>query len=162
VGVRTVAATVSNPALLRQTYWPADSSEQRADKVARLVTSVQRTDFAVTVEVKRHQKKRSPEANAYLWGVVYPLLADASGYEKEELHYVMCCRFFGTKVVEVMGQRYERPVRTTTTNEDGELEWLPPGPFAELVDFAIREGALWYDVIVPPPSPKQVPRDERP
>ena len=147
---------MSKTTLLKQVYYPDDRPEQTADKTARLIASLHK-EFAVEVEIKRHAKKRSPEANAYLWGVCYPLLSDASGYEKEELHYVMCCKFFGTKVVEVMGERYERPVRTTTTNEDGELEWLDSATFAQFVDFVIREGALWYDVAIPPPSPKEVP-----
>ena len=148
---------MSSPVLLKQVYRPEDRSEIVADKTARLIGALKR-DFPVEVVIRRFQKKRTPEANAYLWGVVYPVLADVSGYEKDELHYVMCCRFFGTKVVEVMGERFEKPVRTTTTNEDGELEWLGAGPFAEFVDFVIREAALWYDAIVPPPTPKDVPR----
>jgi hypothetical protein len=156
--VRAGPPPVSIPKLLTQTYWPADFDSQRTDKIARLVQLLQRKDIAISVEVTRHQKKRSPAANAYLWGVVYVILSDASGYEKEELHEIMCKKFFGTKVVDVMGERVERPIRTTTTNEEGEAEWLGPGPFAELVDFAIREGSLWYDVNIPPPSKEQVPR----
>lgn len=148
---------MSNPLLLKQVYYPNEVQHPRSDKLDRLTTAVQR-EFPVEVQVRRFQKKRSPEANAYLWGVCYPLIADASGYEKEEVHYVMCCKHFGTKVVEVMGERFTRPTRTTTTNEDGEAEWLNVMEFAEFVDFVIREAALWYDVAIPPPTPKEVPR----
>lgn len=148
---------MTNPVLLKQVYYPADTDGQRDDKCERLIPSLRR-EFPVEVIVRRFAKKRSPEANAYLWGVCYPLIADASGYEKEEVHYVMCCKHFGTKVVEVMGESFTRPVRTTTTNEDGEAEWLNVMEFAEFVDFVIREAALWYDVAIPPPTPKDVPR----
>lgn len=150
---------MSKTVLLKQVYRAEDLSRQVDDKLVRLTGVIVGRTFPLEIEVRRFQKKRSPEANAYLWGVCYPLMSDASGYEKDEIHYAMCCKYFGTKVVEVMGEKFERPVRTTTTNEDGELEWLGVVEFAEFVDFVIREAAFWYDVIVPPPTPKQVPRE---
>lgn len=149
---------MSNPLQLKQVYWPGDTSDQITAKLDRLKATIFNRGFAVEVSVRRHQKKRTPEANAYLWGVCYPLMSDTSGYEKEEIHFAMCCKYFGSSVMEVMGQRFEKPVRTTTTNEDGEAEWLGAMDFAEFVDFVIREAAYWYDVTVPPPTPKEVPR----
>jgi hypothetical protein len=151
---------MSAPTLIKQTWWPEDTDAQRDAKLQRLhATVLAQRDFPIEVVVKRHQKKRTPEANNYLWGVVYPLMSDASGEEKEEIHFAMCCKYFGEKVIEVMGERYRRPRRTTTTNDEGEAEWLSPGEFAEFVDFTIREAAFWYDVAVPPPTPKEVPRE---
>lgn len=146
--------------VLKQTYYPgSDTPEQRAGKIDRLVNNaILGSNFAIEVEVKRHQKKRSPEANAYYWSVCLALMSEASGYERDEIHYAMCCKYFGSTIGEVMGQKFQRPVRTTTTNEDGELEWLSPGAFAEFVDFVIREALFWYDVVVPSPTPKEVPR----
>lgn len=149
--------------LIKQTYWPEDTDAQIHEKRERLNRAMfpvhgQAPNKAIVVEVKLHAKKRSPEANSYLWGVVYPIMSDASGEEKDEIHFAMCCKYFGEKVIEVMGEKYRRPLRTTTTNEDGEAEWLSPGEFAEFVDFTIREAAFWYDVAVPPPTPKEVPR----
>lgn len=156
---------MSNPALIKQVYWPGDTDEQLDAKRARLHQAMfpgqQKHPFAIEVTVKRHQKKRSPEANSYLWGVCYPLLSDASGYEKEEIHHLMCCKFFGTKVVEIMGERITRPVRTTTTNEEGEPEWLDPATFGEFIEMVIREASLWYDVTIPPPTPKDIPHADQ-
>lgn len=143
---------------LKQVWWPEDTDEQRKAKLDRLLATVVNRGFPVEVVCSRHQKKRSPEANAYLWAVCYPLMSDASGYEKEEIHFAMCCKFFGTRVVEIMGERFERPNRTTTTNEDGEKEWLGAAEFAELIDMVIREAAYFYNVVIPPPTPKEVPR----
>lgn len=147
---------MSVPTLIKQTWWPADVDRQREDKRERLLRILdQPREFPVEITVKRHQKKRSPEANAALWGVCYAMMADVSGYEKDEIHHIMCCKYFGTKVVEVMGERIERPIRTTTTNENGEQEWLSPGEFAAFVEFVIREAAFWFDIAIPPFVPKE-------
>jgi hypothetical protein len=143
---------------IRQVYYPHDKDAQRQDKIDRLLATLANREFPVQVEVARFQKKRTPEANAYLWGVCYAVMSSESGYEREEIHHAMCCKYFGTKVIEVMGERFERPLRTTTTNEEGDAEWLGRGPFAEFVDFVIREAAMWYGVAIPPPNHEQVPR----
>lgn len=140
--------------LLRQVYSLNERDSVVDERFDRLRAAIYNRTVPVEIEVRRHQKKRTPEAQGYLWGVCYPLMSDASGYEKEEIHYAMCCKYFGVKVVEVMGQRFERPVRTTSTNEEGEAEWLGSHGFAEFTDFVIREAANWYDVSIPPPTPK--------
>lgn len=149
---------MSKATLLKQTYWMTDDEDRVSERMLRLAAVIQGRTHNIEIEVKRHQKKRTPEAQGYLWGVCYPLMSDASGYEKEEIHYAMCCKFFGVKVVEIMGQKFERPIRTTSTNEDGEAEWLGSSDFADFTDFVIREAADWYDVAIPPPTPKEVPR----
>lgn len=147
---------MSNRVLLSQVYWPDDKPEQRADKVARLVKMVaemsQSGDRAYSVVIRRHSKPRSQEANNYLWGVVYQMMSDASGYERDELHELMCGKFFGTKVVEVLGVRKRVPIRSTTTDEDGNPDTLPTAEFARFVDMAIREAAMHLDLAIPPPG----------
>lgn len=140
--------------ILRQTYWPDDKSVSRADKIARLLSSIDSAEKAVVVEVKRYQKRRSREAENYLWGVVYPLMSSASGYEKDELHQAMCAKFWGENVSKVMGLTISRPRRTTTTNEDGEKDVLSPADYWDFTDFVIREAAMWFDVVVPEPNPE--------
>lgn len=146
----------------RQVYWPDDTDEQidvkRRSFEDMLFPGHQKRAFPVEVIVGRYHKPRTPEANAYLWAVCYRMMSEASGEERDTIHYAMCCKFFGEKVIDVMGEKYKRPVRTTTTNQFGEPEWLGPGEFAEFVDFVIREALFWYDVTIPPPTPKEVPR----
>lgn len=148
--------------LLSQIYWPGDSPEQTQGKWQRAIQAmgsvVFGSDKAWELTIRRHVKKRSCAANNYLWGVVYALMSDASGYEKEELHELMCGKFFGTKVIEVMGVKKRLPVRTTTTDDSGEADTLGTGEFAEFVDFAIREAAIWFDLAIPPPTLEEVPR----
>lgn len=144
--------------LLRQLYWHNDTDRQNADKVDRAIRALQHISDSADKDwelvIQRYTKKRTPEANAYLWGVVYPLMSEASGYTKEEVHEAICFGFFGAKVVEIGGVRFKRPLRTTTTNEAGEPEWLGSEEFAQLVDYAIQEASINYDVAVPPPQLK--------
>lgn len=143
------------PAVLRQTYWPTDTPEMHADKLHRLEMILAMPDKALCVEVKRHVKSRSREAENYLWGVCYPLMSDASGYEKVEIHDAMCRRYFGTTTTKVMGTQIERPLRTTTTNEHGERDVLSAGDYWDFTDFVIREAAVWYDIAIPEPDPEK-------
>lgn len=147
-------------ALLKQTYWRADTPGQLVNKVQRLVELLSPEDGRertqdLVVEVKKHVKSRSREAENYLFGVCYPLMSDASGYEKHEIHNAMLQAYFGTTAVEVMGQVVTKPVRTTTTNEDGEHEVLSAADYWDFTDFVIREAALWYDLAIPPPDPEK-------
>lgn len=144
-------------AILRQVYHMDDSAEQVAEKMNRLADSIDTRSHAVTVEVKRYTKPRSDESNAYLWAVVYPLMSNASGYEVEELHGIMCAKFFGTTAIKVMGEIITRPCRTTTTDERGERAVLSPAEFSEFLEFVIREAALWFDLAIPPPRPVAPP-----
>jgi hypothetical protein len=151
-----------NRIALNQVYWPTDTAAQTDGKWQRLVQVVAATVFgspyAWEITVKRHAKKRSVPANNYLWGVCYVAMSDASGYEKDELHEIMCGKFFGNKVIDIMGVKKRVPLRSTTTNEEGEEDTLSTAAFAEFVDFVIREAATWFEVVIPPPSPAEVPR----
>lgn len=140
--------------ILKQTYWKDDTDEQGSDKLSRLHALLDARQFDYVVEVKRYVKKYSRAAEDYLWGVCYPLMSEASGYEKEELHYTMCCKFFGTRIATIMGTNVEVPMRTTTTNVLGEKEPLGAMDYWDFTDFVIREAATWFDVAIPPPDPE--------
>jgi hypothetical protein len=43
----------------------------------------------VTVTVERERKHRSNNQNAYMWGVVYNLIAEHTGYTHDEVHDAM-------------------------------------------------------------------------
>ena len=47
----------------------------------------------VTITIAPEVKPRSTRSNAYLWGVVYPALAEWSGHEPEEIHEIMKALF---------------------------------------------------------------------
>lgn len=145
-----------NRVLLQQTYWPEDGKAQTDDKVDRAIralTAIARDNEKVwMLVIRRYVKPKSPEQSGYLWGVVYQCISDATGFEREELHELMCGGFFGTVVKEIMGVKKRKPVRTTTTNELGEPDPLGTKEMSEFIDYVIRQAALHCDVIVPPPS----------
>lgn len=141
-------------ALIKQVYYPTDTTEMRAEKLSRLNRTMDQ-EFAVEVVAKRYVKSRSREAENYLWGVCYPLMSDASGYEKHEIHDAMLKAYFGDDTHVVMGQTVSKPRRTTTTNEDGERDILSASDYWDFTDFVIREAALWYDLAIPPPDPEK-------
>lgn len=116
------------------------------------------SDVPWEVTIRKYARKRTLPANNYLWGVAYTLMSDESGYGKEELHEIMCGKFFGTKVVEVMGVKKRLPNRSTTTNENGDDDVLSTAEFAEFVDFVIREASEHMDLAIPAPTTEQVPR----
>ena len=98
-------------------------------------------DKSWVVTVKPFTKSRTHPQNAALFGVAYPALTDATGYTPDELHDAFCQRFFGTLEVEVTGQLVTRPVRTTTTNEQGERELMSTAEFARFYELVQQVGA---------------------
>lgn len=106
----------------------------------------------VEVTVKRYQKKRSVEQNNSLFGIAYPLLMEATGYTKEELHREMCGRFFGWKVKKVMGRTIEVPRRTTTRNQDGQPELISTLIMMELYAFVQQLAMQELQLYIPDPN----------
>lgn len=57
------------------------------------VLAAQFRNTRVELKVKRYKATRSQRANAYLWGVVYALMAKDQEMTEEEIHDAMCERF---------------------------------------------------------------------
>lgn len=47
----------------------------------------------VFLSIEKATRTRSNPQNAYLWGVVYKMIADETGYEPETIHEMMRARF---------------------------------------------------------------------
>src|SRR3546814_6933656 len=62
---------------------------------ARWLAFVQAQALPLDVECKPWKATRSNEQNALLFGVVYPPIAEAMGYEVEAVHEYMLGRHFG-------------------------------------------------------------------
>ena len=113
------------------------------------------------IVVKRHVKTRSNKQNAALFGLAYPVLSEATGYTPDELHVAFCCRHFGTVEEDVMGQLVRKPVRTTTTNEQGERDVMSAEDFSRFYDMVQQVGAeAGIDVPAPDPFWRQQPEME--
>ena len=83
----------------------------------------------VDVVVRVHQKTRSLEQNAYIWGVAYPILAEHLGYDKheiEDLHYALIEKCFGTHFDQRMRQMVpnKRSSKLTTKEFSEYMDWL--------------------------------------
>lgn len=104
------------------------------------------------VEVKEYRKSRSNAQNNALFGVAYQAICRETGYDPDELHDAMCRKFFGTVGVDVLGMAITRPVRTTTTDEDGRRDVLSAAEFADFYAMVQRVGAE-AGIDVPDPDP---------
>ena len=99
-------------------------------------------DKRVTVMVSREKQRRSLPQLRYLWGAVYPLLAEWSGYTKDELHEAMKWRHLKREVVLPTGELVQTVGSTTKLS----LEQM-----GEFVDAVLRDAAEW-GVYVPGPN----------
>lgn len=133
---------------------PANDSQLRETRIGNLVRFLRLLPegHAWAVETKRHKRRRSDSQNRYLNGVAYKILAQATGYERDDISEYLCGQYFGWKEKRVPGKRVVQvPIRTTTTNEDGRYAPLNTSEFAEYVAFVQRFGAE-HGVYIPDPN----------
>lgn len=110
---------------------------------------------ALDVTIDRVRNKRSDYQNHALFGIAYKLLSEFTGYTKEELHTVMCKKFYGVKRKEIFGVALDEPVRRTTTDEDGNDDVITTEVFSEFYAMVQREGAELGCVIPDPDRRKR-------
>lgn len=115
--------------------------------------------YPLDIECKKWKPKRSDAQNAYLFGVAYPLLAEAKGYDTEEIHEWMCGQHFGwvdkpcPKTPRNLEGIESKPFRTTTKDENGKRDVMQLESFSAFVGMVQRIGAL-AGVFIPDPVPK--------
>jgi hypothetical protein len=81
------------------------------------------------VTIGKKTKQRSLDQNAWIWGVAYPLLAEAIGYEPheiEELHYGLIAKWGGEHFDKRLGAMVpnKRSSKLTTKEFSDFMEWL--------------------------------------
>jgi hypothetical protein len=133
---------------------PANDPQLRETRIGNLVRFLRLlpANCAWAVETKKHKRRRSDPQNRYLNGVAYKILAQATGYERDDISEYLCGQYFGWKEKRVPGKRVVQvPIRTTTTNEDGRYAPLNTSEFAEYVAFVQRFGAE-HGVYIPDPN----------
>jgi hypothetical protein len=69
---------------------------------------------AVIVTVEATGAKRSNQQNSYLWGVVYPIIAEATGYSENEVHEWAKTAYLKPHMIKIKNKVY--PVTTSTTS----------------------------------------------
>lgn len=122
-----------------------------ADQIAQAVSVLVRgLDFKKSwkVSIEEFRPKRSNQANAYLWGVVYPCFLEGAngmldGWEKEDLHQFFLMQHFGEETLEIGDRTYCRPFRGSSN--------LNREEFTEYLEFLSRKAAE-LGIVIPEPS----------
>jgi hypothetical protein len=118
-----------------------------AAELVRFMGYLERQPLPLDVECSPHKATRSSEQNRLLFGVVYPPIADAMGYEVADIHEYMLGEHFGWVEVKVPKKRgnaegiESRPFRTTTTNENGKRSVLKKDEFSRFLETVERIAA---------------------
>jgi hypothetical protein len=108
--------------------------------------------FAWKISIVRYRKPRTLDSNQYLWSVVYPYLVRELGFTDEDLHEFYLMEFFGRYIhTKPNGEKVSRPVRTTTTDENGDKDTLDGKTFWDFVEH-IRRKASEGGVYIPDPD----------
>lgn len=116
----------------------------------RWLAFVAQQALPLEVECKRWRRIRSNEQNSLLFGVVYPPIAAAMGYEVDGdngIHAFMCGTFFGwvDRPVPKTPRNPEGvasfPRRTTTRDENGKRDVLKADEFNRFLETVERIAA---------------------
>lgn len=142
---------------------PPEDRSSAIDGFARLVRDfLPGRELKVTVE--EHVPERSARQRASLFGVAYKALMAQMGLsgerEKAELHAFLCGEFFGWRQKQVLGETRKLPVRTTTTNENGQRDVISVRQQMEFYEWIQRKAAE-FGFDVPDPDPEWFRRAER-
>lgn len=134
---------------------PATEREQAIESLGRLLAAyLPGRELVVTVEELRHP--RTAQQRAALFGCAYKALMEQMGLrgdqEKARLHEGMCGDYFGWKDVTTLGTVRQMPVRTTTTDENGERDEISIRDALDFYAF-IQQRAAEYGYDVPDPDP---------
>ncbi len=89
---------------------------------------------AWVIEVKRFQRRRTCDQNAYLWGVVYRTICEhLEGWDADDVHEYCLGECFGWQKLEGFGRKRMRPLKRSSK--------LSTSEFAEYIDFIQRRMA---------------------
>ena len=130
---------------------PPKDREQAIQRALRAMQDF-RPGQPVNVKLTIARPERTNPQCKYLWGVAYKMLAEHTGYEPEEIAEYLCGSYFGWAERKLPGGRKEeRPIRTTTTDADGNRDVLSQEDFWKYVEW-IQRVAAKQGVIIPDPE----------
>lgn len=112
------------------------------DRIASQLRALPQTR-AWSVTVAQYHAKRSDQQNAYLWGVVYKTISDATGYSSDEIHELLGKLFLPDGEIRIGGTVMRRRKSTAT---------LSKMEFAEYVDRVIAWAASEGGIVIPAPD----------
>lgn len=90
------------------------------------------------IEIEKEKSRRSLNANAYLWGVVYELISKHTGHTSQELHEIYSRMFLKPKFITYKGKEIKLPTGTSILNKI---------QFGEYLDRVIAEASSMGIVI---------------
>jgi hypothetical protein len=115
-----------------------------------------RLDGLTEIEIRPRKQTRKLNQNAALWAVAYPAVMEAMGLrgekEREEIHEYFCGEFWGWKQYRILNKLKQKPVRTTTKNEDGKKDVISKSVMYDFYCFIQQRGAE-NGIFVPDPDP---------
>ena len=123
-----------------------------ADRIRQAVDDALKGKKATEFQIKQYSPRRSLNQNAYLWGVVYPMicgLSELEGWESEDVHEYMLGEWSGWQELKGFGRRRMKPIRRSSK--------LSKLDFADYVAFIQRKMAGLGLVI---PDPNEYPEEE--
>jgi hypothetical protein len=142
------------PKASRPSRYVLDPSFAYNDSILdNILAHAREVDVPTVVEFKRQTKPRTDPQNAALWMAYGILMADvglAGERDRLELHRNFCGDFF-TWVDLPCGGR--RPLRTTTTDENGQRDVLPWDRFCEFYEHVRQVAAEACSCVIPDPDP---------
>ena len=111
----------------------------------RWLAFVAEQPLPLAVECRHWRKSRSNDQNAYLWGVCYAALRDATGQDVNDWHEYMLGEWAGWEEHELFGRKRLRPVRRSSK--------LSAAEFSDYVAF-VQQRAAENGVFIPDPDMK--------
>ncbi len=103
------------------------------------------------IEIRKYVKERTEKQRGALFGPAYKVIMDYMGLrgsrDKEYLHSFICCLYYGCHPIIP-----NKPIRTTTTDEDGNRVKMTTEQAIDFYAF-IQQWAAEQGVYVPDPDP---------
>ena len=123
----------------------SDGTERGEALARRLLAGAYKhlPDGPYEMELRPFAETRRAKANAFLWAVVYKLIAEASGYTPDELHEIFKVRH-NSKLVADPATGEEMRIGLTTTK-------LTIEQFSVYLEACMVDGAEWWGVSFPEP-----------
>jgi hypothetical protein len=126
---------------MKRVFPKGTSADAIAAAVTRMVQGLA-PDRVWAVEVSEWKKPRTNQQNAYLWGVVYPMVLEAggealAGWTRDDLHEYFLGEVWGWETLEGFGKKRLRPLKRTSRMTAAEFTEYLHGIENRLMDLGI-------------------------
>ncbi len=127
--------------MMKRVFPKGTTPDAMAIAVTRMVQGLA-PDRVWAVEVSEWKKPRTNQQNAYLWGVVYPMVLEAggealAGWTRDDLHEYFLGEVWGWETLEGFGKKRLRPLKRTSRMTAAEFTEYLHGIENRLMDLGI-------------------------